>query len=51
MDKQELQKAIDQAQAAYQELDQAQDTHDWRKIGAAMFKLKRALDAIQAAAK
>lgn len=47
MNKQELQQAIDQAREAYQALDQALDTHDWRKIGAAMAVLKRALDNIQ----
>lgn len=47
MNKQQLQQAIDQAQEAYKALDQALDTQDWRKIGAAMFVLKQALDNIQ----
>lgn len=47
MNKQQLQQAIDQAQEAYKALDQALDTQDWRKIGAAMSELKRALDNIQ----
>lgn len=45
-----LQEAIDQAQAIYLELDEALNKHDWREIGRVMYRLKRALDAIQAAA-
>lgn len=47
MEKQKLKQAIDAALEAYKRLDQALDAQDWRKIGAAMFELKRTLEEIQ----
>jgi len=47
MDKPTLKQAIDAAQEAYRQLEQALDAGNQRSIGAAMFELKRALDELQ----
>jgi len=50
-DKTTLKQAIDAAQEAYRQLEQALDSGDNRRIGAAMYGLKRALDEIQTIAR
>ena len=47
MNRAKLQEAIERASAALEELEQALDAHDYRKIGASLYKLRQALQEAQ----